>query len=295
MVHPVFREVTLNIKKGVIMEAVVYAGTCELVNTYEILEHIMGMDGLHPHSLTTINMLHKKLADHAVGKKGVVVDIGCGSSHGTYKLSRLLPDDVSVIGVDVNPHAINKARANYSDHSNMEFYLGSLEQFCKEHPDLNVIGIISVSVSMFMPNTKSFYHTVYEMLADGGMFIDAPFVFKDAKTTTLCETFKKKTYEVCGCNMKMNTTNELYGFMQETNFKEIKTCENEFELMNMNILFHDYSPVKLISSFIKNIFVPPSSLDANSTSYLFRRTLEIFSFFMKNRNKYGASEVVGIK
>ena len=46
---------------------------------------------------------------------------------------------------------------------------------------------------------------------------------------------------------------------------------------------------------IKNIFVPPSSLSANSTSYLFRRTLEIFSFFMKNRNKYGASGVLGIK
>ena len=290
-----FREVTLNIKKGKIMEAITYTGTCELVNTYEILEHVMGMDGLHPHSLTTIDMLHKKLADHAVGKKGVVVDIGCGSAHGTHELSRLLPDDVSVIGIDVNPHAINKARGNYSDRSNMEFYLGSIEQFCKEHPDLNVIGIISVSVSMFMPNTKSFYSTVYEMLADGGMFIDAPFVFKGEETTALCESFKTRTYEICGCNMRMNTTNELYGFMQDTDFRKIETRENEFELMNMNILFHDYSPVKLISSFIKNIFVPPASLGGNSTSYLFARTLEIFSFFMKNRNKYGASEVIGIK
>jgi len=277
------------------MEAIVYTGTCELVNTYEILEHVMGMDGLHPHSLTTIDMLHKKMADHVVGKKGVVVDVGCGSAHGTHKLSHLLPDDVSIVGVDVNPDAINKAQANYSDQSNMEFYLGSMEQFSKEHPDLNVIGIISVSVSMFMPNTKSFYQSVYEMLADGGMFIDAPFVFKGEETTAICETFKKKTYEVCGCNMKMNTANELQGFMQDTDFKKIEVNENEFELMNMGILFHDYSAVKLISNFIKNTFSPPPSLSANSTSYLFGRTLGIFSFFMKNRNKYGASNVIGIK
>ena len=57
------------------MEAVVHTGTCELVNTYEILEHVMGISGLHPHSLTTIDMLHKKLADHTVGKEGVVVDM----------------------------------------------------------------------------------------------------------------------------------------------------------------------------------------------------------------------------
>ncbi len=277
------------------MEATVYTPTCELVNTYEILEHVMGMDGLHPHSLTTIDMLHKKLAGHAVGKNGVVIDIGCGSAHGTHQLSHLLPDDVSIIGVDVNPDAISKARMNYSDRSNMAFYLGTLEQFSKEHPDLNVIGIISVSVSMFMPNTKSFYQSVHEMLADGGMFIDAPFVFKGEKTTALCETFKKKTYEVCGCNMKMNTANELHGFMQDTDFKKIEVNENEFELMNMGILFHDYSAVKLISNFIKNTFSPPASLSANSTSYLFGRTLGIFSFFMKNRNKYGASNVIGIK
>ncbi len=277
------------------MEAVVYTGTCELVNTYEILEHVMGMDGLHPHSLTTINMLHEKLVNHVVGKKGVVIDIGCGSAHGTHQLSRLLPDGVSIIGVDVNPDAISKARANYSDQSNMEFYLGSIEQFSKERPDLNVVGIISVSVSMFMPNTKSYYKAVHEMLTDGGMFIDAPFVFKGEKTTALCETFKKKTYEVCGCNMKMNTANELHGFMQDTDFKKIEVNENEFELMNMGILFHDYSAVKLISNFIKNTFIPPASLSANSSSYLFGRTMGIFSFFMKNRNKYGASEVIGIK
>jgi hypothetical protein len=83
--------------------------------------------------------------------------------------------------------------------------------------------------------------------------------------------------------------------MQDTDFKKIEVNENEFELMNMGILFHDYSAVKLISNFIKNTFTPPASLSANSSSYLFGRTMGIFSFFMKNRNKYGASEVIGIK
>ena len=36
------------------MEAVVYTGTCELVNTYEILEHIMG-DGWTTSTLANNN------------------------------------------------------------------------------------------------------------------------------------------------------------------------------------------------------------------------------------------------
>ena len=38
--------------------------SCELVNTYEALEHIMGINGLHPHSLSTIDRLHSKVNKH---------------------------------------------------------------------------------------------------------------------------------------------------------------------------------------------------------------------------------------
>jgi len=268
--------------------------SCELVNTYEALEHIMGINGLHPHSLSTIEQLHNKLINHTKNKNGIILDIGCGSAYGTYNLSQLLPVDVSIIGIDINKTAIDKARKLFKKHKNISFFLGSLEEFYESHKQHRIIGIISISVSMFIYNTRSFYQTTNKILEEGGIFIDAPFVFK-SKNKTLTEHFKNKTYQICGCSMTMHTTSELKSFMDHANFKNIICKENEFELMNLSILFQDYSPAYLFTEFINNVRNPPTPLENNSSWYLFRRTLSIFSFFLRNRNKFGATEIIGIK
>jgi SAM-dependent methyltransferase len=268
--------------------------TCELVNTYEALEHIMGINGLHPHSLSTIEQLHTKVINHTNNKKGIILDIGCGSAHGTYNLRQLLPEDVSIIGIDINKTAIDKARKKFRTQKNISFFVGTLEEFYESRKHERIIGIISISVSMFIYSTRSFYLTANKILADGGIFIDAPFVFKSERNN-LTEQFKNKTYQVCGCSMNMHTTDELKDFMNHANFKNIICNENEFELMNLSILFQDYSPTYLFTEFINNVLKPPAPLENNSSWYLFRRTLSIFSFFLLNRNKFGATEIIGIK
>ena len=268
--------------------------SCELVNTYEALEHIMGINGLHPHSLSTIEQLHNKIITHTKNKSGVILDIGCGSGYGTYNLSQLLPGNVSVIGIDINKTAINKARKLFRKQTNMSFFVGTLEEFLESQRQYRIIGIICVSVSMFLNNTRSFYQTANEVLDDGGIFIDAPFVFRlDSKVLT--EGFKTRTYQACGCSMDMYTTNELTGFMDNANFKYIICREKEFELMNPSILFNDYSPAYLFAQFFNNVINPPTPIAHNSSWYLLRRTLGIFSFFLRNREKFGAAEIIGIK
>ena len=53
---------------------------CERINTYEVLEHVMGIRGLHPHRLSTIRDMRFKLAQHVSNNsllaEGVVLDIG---------------------------------------------------------------------------------------------------------------------------------------------------------------------------------------------------------------------------
>ena len=268
--------------------------SCELVNTYEALEHIMGINGLHPHSLSTIEQLHIKLANHTKNRQGVILDIGCGSAYGTYNLSRILPEGVSIIGIDINETAIDKARKQFRHQKNVSFFLGTLEDFCESHKQYNVIGIISVSVSMFLDCTRTFYQTANEVLDEGGIFIDAPFVF-NSDHKYLSEQFKYRTYQACGCNMAMYTTSELESFMSGANFNHVICKENEFELMNLSTLFQDYSPTYLFTEFINNVRNPPVPLESNSSWYLFRRTLGIFSFFMRYRSKFGAAEIIGIK
>jgi len=268
--------------------------SCGFVNTYEALEHILGIKGLHPHSLSTIEQLHNKVIDHTKNRNGIILDIGCGSACGTYNLSQRLPNEVSIIGIDINKTAIDKARIRFKKQNNMSFFLGTLDEFYESHEQDNIIGIISVSVSMFVNNTRAFYQTVNKILEEGGIFIDAPFVFK-AEDTILSEEFSNKTYEACGCNMTMHTTEELESFMNHANFNRIVCNEREFELMNLSILFQDYSPVYLFTQFVANICKPPVPLHNNSSWYLLRRTLGIFSFFLRNRHKFGATEIIGIK
>ena len=267
---------------------------CELVNTYEALEHIMGINGLHPHSLSTIERLHSKVIKHTRNREGIILDIGCGSAYGTYNLSLLLPPEVSIVGIDINETAIDKARKLFNKQKNVSFFLGTLEDFYESHGQQNIIGIISVSVSMFLCNARSYYQTAYQMLEEGGIFIDAPFVFKSL-SSQLTEEFKCKTYQACGCNMTMYTTDELADFMNYANFRRIICNEREFELMNLSILFQDYSPTYLFTQFINNVCKPPAPLEHNSSWYLFTRTLGIFSFFLRNRTRFGATEIVGIK
>ena len=269
-----------------------YNSSCELVNTYEILEHFMGIDGLHPHSLNTISNLFDEIAKHTKNKTGVVLDIGCGSGAGTYKLAKKLSKNVPIIGIDINELSINIAKSNYSEVNNLTFYHSSLEAFQKESLEMNIIGIISISVSMFLPNIVDFYKTSETILSENGIFIDAPFVFK---SSSVSEKFKLKTYSICGCNMKMHTCEDLENNLKESGLKNLKSEVKEFELMNMKILSKDYTFKYLLSNFRRNIKTPPVVLKGNTSKYLFQRTLTIFRFFMRHKSKYGAAIIIGIK
>ena len=269
-----------------------YNSTCELVNTYEILEHIMGIEGLHPHSLTTIDTMLDTIVKHTSDKTGVILDIGCGSGSGTYKLSKKLSKNVCVIGIDINQSSINKAKSNYSGIENLSFYHGTLEAFEKDNSETNIIGIIAISVSMFLPNTIDFYRTSHDILSENGIFVDAPFVFK---YSSVSEKFKLKTYSICGCNMKMHTTEHLKNNLQESGFQNVTTEEKEFELMNLKTLSKDYTIRQLLSNFTRNIISLPAPLAGNTSWYVFRRTLSIFSSFMRNKRQYGAAIITGVK
>lgn len=268
--------------------------TCELVNTYEILEHVMGMKGLHPHSLKTIERVFRKMSVHTKNKKGIVLDIGCGSGYNTFKLSKQLSSEIVIIGIDINEHAIREAEKNYSEEKNLRFYCGDLNDFYNNYQDLSIIGIISISTSMFIQDIKNFYKLANTLLEENGIFIDLPFVFRE-KNKEISESFKVKTYAVCGCSMKMYTIKELSKLLNDIFNKNIDCHENEFELMNLKKLFNDYSILFLLKSFSKNILRPGAALENVSSWYLFKRTLYIFWFFMRNKQAYGAAELLVLK
>jgi SAM-dependent methyltransferase len=271
---------------------------CELVNTYEVLEHVMGISGLHPHRLDAIRAMREKLVNHVMNhaplKEGVVLDIGCGSGVGTRELATMVTNGQRVIGVDINGHAIENAKRLHADRENLSFYHGDLRSLLAGNPDLKISAAICVSVSMFISDVGDFYSGVYSALLDGGIFIDAPFMFRNEDGQD-SEEFKIRTYAVCGCNMKMFHHHQLKDKLHEAGFSNIECIEHDFDLMKFPVLFSDYRPRYLFGNFFKNVVSPPAHFSGITSRYIFSRTLEIFMFFLKHRQRYAGGEFVTVK
>lgn len=272
--------------------------SCDTVNTYEVLEHVMGITGLHPHRLDTIRNMREKLVKHvsdvAVLSEGVILDIGCGSGAGTAELAKMFSAGQRVIGIDINARAIESAKKQYSSQANLSFYHGDLKGLLERHPDFKMSAAICISVSMFINDVYEFYRHVYHSLAEGGLFIDAPFLFREMKNST-SEKFQRNTYAVCGCNMTMQQMHQLRSTFMNAGFSNIDCWEHDFDLMKLSVLFSDYSALYLLRNFVKNVISPPAHFGTVSSRYLLHRTLKIFIFFLRNRNKYAAGEFLAVK
>lgn len=274
------------------------SANCEVVNTYEVLEHVMGIGGLHPHRLDAIRNMRLKLVQHvrntALLSEGVVLDIGCGSGAGTHELALMFKEGQRVIGIDINGHAIETAKKLYGSQTNLSFYHGDLKGLLLEHPDFQMSSAICISVSMFINDVSEFYQHVHRSLLDGGLFIDAPFMFRESEISKSAD-FHLRTYAVCGCNMTMQQLPQLKSILHEAGFAKVDSMEHDFDLMKLPVLFGDYPARYLLGNFFRNVITPPSHFGKISSLYLFRRTLKIFLFFLKNRHKYSAGEFGAVK
>lgn len=280
-----------------IMNNTTSAASCDLINTYDVLEHVMGMNGLHPHRKDLIDNLRQQMAEHidniVVPRNGVVIDLGCGSGSGTAALAKLVPG-VRVIGVDINSTSLEAARSRYASIANLDFYHGDFDSYLLEHTDLPLMGVICISVSMFIQDIEGFYRKIYSALHSHGVLIDAPFIFT-GRNEYPHEHFRNATYAMCGCNMKMFQITQLNEMARDAGFRDVSHRESGFDLMNLSVLFSDYPASRLLSNFIKNVISPPASIRHANSWYLLKRTIRIFSFFFSNREKYGGGELIAIK
>lgn len=271
---------------------------CEVVNTYQVLEHVMGIHGLHPHRLDTVRHMRDRLVRHVNGRpaldQGVVLDIGCGSGAGTRELAEMFGDNRRVVGIDINKEAIDKAAQLHGDMPNLSFYHGNLQKFSAANPEIGIAGAISVSVSMFILDVADFYRHLHACLLDGGMFVDAPFMFRNMRGA-VPEAFCAQTYSVCGCSMKMFQLDQLLSLLRQAGFSSVDCAEHDFDLMKLPVLFHDYPASYLVGNFLRNVMSPPACIGNVSSRYLLSRTMKIFIFFLRNRAHYASGEFVAVK
>ena len=98
----------------------------------------------------------------------VVLDLGSGAGFDAFLSARRVGKSGKVIGVDMTPAMVKKARANAAKHgySNVEFKLGDIEEL--PLADASVDVVISNSVINLAPDKDKVFSEAFRVLKEGG-------------------------------------------------------------------------------------------------------------------------------
>jgi SAM-dependent methyltransferase len=147
----------------------------------------------------------------------VVLDLGCGGGFDCFLAARQVGADGLVIGVDMTPEMIAKARSNAqtSEFENVQFRLGEIEYL--PVADSSVDIIISNCVINLSPAKEQVFREAYRVLRPHGRLAVSDVV----AITPLPENVKKNMDAHCGCVAGAATVAEIEQMLKEAGFSEI--------------------------------------------------------------------------
>jgi arsenite methyltransferase len=101
----------------------------------------------------------------------VVLDLGCGAGFDAFLAAKRVGESGRVIGVDMTPDMIQKARDNAEklNISNVNFRLGKIEKLPVDNDSLDVV--ISNCVVNLSPDKSAVFGEIYRSLKPGGRMV----------------------------------------------------------------------------------------------------------------------------
>ncbi len=147
-----------------------------------------------------------------------VVDLGSGGGFDAFLAANEVGEKGRVIGVDMTPEMISKARNNAqkANYTNVEFRLGEIEHL--PIADNSVDTIMSNCVINLSPNKQQVFNDAYRILKPGGRLAISDVV----SSTDLPNEIKNNTTLYSACVSGASSINELENMMQSAGFTNIK-------------------------------------------------------------------------
>lgn len=148
----------------------------------------------------------------------VVLDLGSGGGFDCFLAARAVGDKGIVIGVDMTPEMITKARRNAEKAGlgNVDFRLGELENLPVADGIVDVI--ISNCVINLSPDKERVFSEAFRVLKPGGRLAISDIV----ATAELPDDLKNDMAFHTGCIAGASPIQELESMLQRTNFKNIQ-------------------------------------------------------------------------
>lgn len=150
----------------------------------------------------------------------IVLDLGSGGGFDCFLAARQVGETGRVIGVDMTPEMISKARANAAKSGcrNVEFRLGEIENLPLADGAVDVI--ISNCVINLSPEKKRVFAEAYRVLKPGGRLAISDVV----AIAELPETVRNDLALYTGCLAGASLVAEIENMLAEVGFSEIRVA-----------------------------------------------------------------------
>jgi len=171
-----------------------------------------------------------------------VLDLGSGMGLDCFIASKKVGEKGKVIGVDMTPEMIDKARENArkGNYKNVEFRLGEIESL--PVADSTVDVIISNCVINLSPDKKRVFEEAFRTLKPGGRLMISDIVLLKG----LPETIKKSKKAYIGCVAGAVMKDEYIALMREAGFQEVKVIEEtRFSIRRVKEIASSVASVKV--------------------------------------------------
>jgi SAM-dependent methyltransferase len=147
-----------------------------------------------------------------------VLDLGSGGGFDCFLASRAVGDKGHVIGVDMTPEMIDKARENAvrAGFSNVEFRLGEIEHL--PVPDKSADVIISNCVINLSPEKEKVYKEAFRVLKRGGRLAITDVI----ATAELPDEVKRNLDLHTGCLSGASQIEDLRALLEVSGFTDIR-------------------------------------------------------------------------
>lgn len=172
----------------------------------------------------------------------VVLDLGCGGGFDCFLAARQVGEAGRVIGVDMTPDMLAKARENAAQagYTNVEFRLGEIEHL--PVADNSVDVIISNCVINLSPDKKAVFQEAYRVLKPGGRLAIADTV----ATAQLPEEVRQDMALWTACISGAAFIGDLEEMLQEMGFVDIRICPKD----ESREMIREWAPGRRVEEYV---------------------------------------------